>query len=494
VDRRQPLSRPWRWRIATLAAVHLLIVAHIVHWRLAGTTLSSIQLSDAGRFAAEGVATGAFFLFAALLLVTAIFGRVFCAWGCHMLALQELSRWILGRLGVRPRLIRLRVLWIAPFAAAFCVFFQPALERGLRGGAFPAPRAELTSSQLWANLPGPAMAVVIVVCGFLMIYFLGSLSFCKYVCPYGALFAVADGFAVGRVRLTGACDGCAKCTAACTTGVRVHEHVQQQGMVADSGCMRCFECVAACPSGALAYRFGRPGFARRLGARITATYSVSVGEECVLLSVFAVGFVALYGTYDVLPLMLSVAASVVAAYLAVVALRMGRASFVQVRGIVLKRAGRVSAAGVVFSLVCAMIALLIGHSLLVQYHQRSAATALAALEFPRLRPAYDPAEQQLARAAAAHLTFCSTRGLVDTVEWQMQLAWLARVLREPDAVEAHLRRAIALDPGQPAAHFNLGKELRRQGRAPEAARAFAAAVRLAPALAEYVPRDLGGAS
>ena len=110
IEERTPLSRPARWRIASLALVHVLIAVHIIHWRLAGTTLSSIQLSDAGRFVAEGVVTAALFLFAFLLLVTAIFGRFFCAWGCHMLALQEVCRALLRRVGIQPVPIRSRLL------------------------------------------------------------------------------------------------------------------------------------------------------------------------------------------------------------------------------------------------------------------------------------------------------------------------------------------------------------------------------------------------
>ncbi|MFI5367337.1 MAG: tetratricopeptide repeat protein, partial [Candidatus Binatia bacterium] len=69
----------------------------------------------------------------------------------------------------------------------------------------------------------------------------------------------------------------------------------------------------------------------------------------------------------------------------------------------------------------------------------------------------------------------------------MKLAWLFRVLAEPPRIERALRRVIALDPGHAAAHFDLGKELTRQGRRAEAADAFKEAVRLTPSLAQFVP-------
>jgi polyferredoxin len=484
------LSRPARWRIVALALVHLLIAVHLLHWRLNGRSLSSIQLSDAGRFAAEGVATAAFVFFTVLLLLTAVFGRLFCAWGCHMLAFQEVCRWLLGRIGIRPKLIRSRVLWIVPFAAAFHVFVQPVVERAWRGDAFPEARLELASDNVWAGLPGTGVGIIaFLVCGLGMVYLLGSLSFCKYICPYGALFAVADRLALGRIRLTGECDGCARCTAACTTGVRVHEEVQRFATVANPGCMRCFECVSACPRRVLAYRLGVPSL--RPGLRTPSSFSFA--EEALLLATGAATFWALNGLYDAVPLFLSVSASVVVGYVAVLSGRVVRCPFVTLRGVTLKVAGRLSAAGAVFAVAVAGVAVLLGHSMLIQYHQQRAEAALGRLGFPRLTPPSE-AERRLAREAATDLRFCTRWGLVDSSDWHMKLAWLGRALADSEAIEQHLRHAIAIAPRLPAAHFNLGRELARQGRRGEAAQAFATAVRLRPDLAQWVPAgmDVGG--
>ena len=122
----------------------------------------------------------------------------------------------------------------------------------------------------------------------------------------------------------------------------------------------------------------------------------------------------------------------------------------------------------------------------MQYHDWRANVALGALDFPRARAAYTDGDATLARSAAAHLEFCTRYGLVDTADWNMKLAWLFRRL-EPSASSAICAASIALDPEQAAAHFNLGKELARQGRDTEAADAFREAVRLTPALASVVP-------
>jgi len=128
---------------------------------------------------------------------------------------QEVCRLLLGRLGIRPRPIHSRIFWIFPLGLAAYVFFFPMLERAWLGGTHPSVRLQLTSGDLWANLPGPSEGIAIALVGGLaMVYLLGSLSFCRYLCPYGALFALADKVAPGRIRLAGECDGCARCTAA----------------------------------------------------------------------------------------------------------------------------------------------------------------------------------------------------------------------------------------------------------------------------------------
>lgn len=484
----QTSSSRWaRRRVVSLVVVHLLIAAHIIHWKLAGASLSSIQLSEAGRFTAEGVVTAAALLLALLLVATAIFGRFFCAWACHMLALQEVCALLLRRCGIRPKPVRSRTLWLVPFAAAFLVYLRPLVELWWTGQTFPEPVFDLSSDDLWANLPGARVGVLtLLTCGLAMVYFLGSLSFCKYVCPYGALFALADRLAFGRIRLTGECDGCARCTAACTTGLRVHEEIQRAAVVADSGCMRCFECVAACPRGVLAYRFGPPATAlRRRAVRLPPSFSWP--EEAGLLGLFALGFAAFDGLYDVIPLLLALAAAVLFAYAGVIGLRLLRRRPVYLRGFALLRAGHASPAGRAFLAATVFAVVVVLHSLFIQLHAHRAGARLAALDFPRLHRSYSLEERESARTAATHLSLIARYGAVENADVHMKLAWIHRVLREPAGVEEHLRLAVALEPAEPAARFNLGKELHRQGRQREAASEFSEAVRLAPELARYVP-------
>src|SRR5262249_30905594 len=150
----------------------------------------------------------------------------FCGWGCHVVALQDLSAWLLGRVGLRPRPVRSRLLLLAPWVVAFDMFFQSQLERWWRGIDNRPIQPAFTTTELWERFPGPLMGVLtFLVVGFLIVWWLGAKGFCNFGCPYGAFFAVADRFAVGKIRVTDACDACGHCTSVCTSNVRVHEEV-----------------------------------------------------------------------------------------------------------------------------------------------------------------------------------------------------------------------------------------------------------------------------
>ncbi|HHT9144285.1 MAG TPA: 4Fe-4S binding protein [Candidatus Wunengus sp. YC61] len=44
-----------------------------------------------------------FFIF--VVLMTAIFGRLFCGWGCHFAFFQECALKIFGKFGINPKII-----------------------------------------------------------------------------------------------------------------------------------------------------------------------------------------------------------------------------------------------------------------------------------------------------------------------------------------------------------------------------------------------------
>lgn len=485
-----------RRRAGVLLAVHAAIALHVAHWLWAGRTLAPLELNEAMHTLELGLLTAGFVLFAAAFASVLLFGRYFCSWGCHLLALQDLSAWALGRLGLRPAPVRSRWLrWVAP-AAAFYMFGWPHLARLAVRTWPPAaawlgqrppfrPRiegAESTWASFWTsdfarNLPGPGIAVLtFLVCGFLLVRWLGTRSFCRDLCPYGALFSLADRFAPRRIVLAGDCTACGRCTAACDSGVSVFEQVRRWGAVRSGACLKDLDCVAVCPTGGLAYgRAPRPLLAAREQPRRP---ELSVAEEWAGAVAFVVTFAAARGLYRVVPFLLALALGALAAGGAVVALRLARRRDVVWQRWTFRRDGRSTRQGRFAAAGLALAALALVHSAVI-----------------RAAEVVGDADWQAWQAAGGGAAAPPPDRLVDLLE--LRARWgLARPADLPvRRVAARLARAdglaaagryeealaeldLAVDADAAAAvpHYNAGVLLAHLGRQADAERAFRAAL------------------
>ena len=81
-------SKTSRWRAAALIFLNLLMVAHIIQWRIMGRTVSPIEPSETMHTLQRGAINAGFIFFSLAILATLIFGRFVCGWGCHILALR----------------------------------------------------------------------------------------------------------------------------------------------------------------------------------------------------------------------------------------------------------------------------------------------------------------------------------------------------------------------------------------------------------------------
>ena len=211
-------SKVSRKRAYVLIGVHVLIGLHIWHWLATGSTLTPVEPSEAMQTVEAGKINAGFLLFLVLIAGTLVFGRFFCGWACHVVALQDISAWLLGKVGWKPRPVRSRLLVLAPWAVAAHMFAWPVVEHWLwpKEKLLPAVadwQYQLTTENLWQTFPGPIMTIAtVVVVGFLIVWWLGAKGFCTHGCPYGAFFAIADRFAPVRIKVTDACDGCGHCT------------------------------------------------------------------------------------------------------------------------------------------------------------------------------------------------------------------------------------------------------------------------------------------
>ncbi len=455
LDRHRPKQGPvarspmGRRRAIVLLLVHVVIAAHIVHWLVAGTTLTPLEPSEAMQTLELGYLNAGAILFLLAIGSTLLLGRWFCGWACHVVALQDLCAWLLGRLGLRPRPIRSRLLVLIPFGAAFYMFVWPTLRRWWRGEPAPDLVPHLTTSELWATFPGPIMAVAtLLVCGFLVVWWLGAKGFCTYGCPYGAVFAVADRLAPARIRVTDACEHCGHCTTVCSSNVRVHEEVAMHRMVVDPACMKCLDCVSVCPKDALYFGFGPTRPLQRSQQRIEARADFGWGEEIALAVLFVLGLWLWRDLWlgEPVPFLLAIGLSVLTAALLLLGWRLWRKPAVTFQHAELKRDGRLLGRGrtaAVLAVAGLATVAWLGIAEATRQRVETATHALAATE----RGSEGLRERLLAAEAATRTALWWSPGR-DPRLLQVHGLLLRDLQRHPDA-ESALREAVArvADPG-----------------------------------------------
>lgn len=476
-----------RWRAATLIGVHVLIGLHIAHWSVTGSTLAPLELNEVMYTLELGIVTAGFLFMLTLVVCTAIFGRFFCSWGCHILALQDLCAWLLGKVGIRPKPVRSRVLLYVPIGAMAYMFIWPQVARLVQG--LPAPALHLrTDSQGWAsfvtqdfwrNLPGPGVAALtFLVCGFLIVYVLGTRSFCRYACPYGAVFALADRIAPGKITARGDCSNCGLCTAACTSNIRVHEELTVFGKVVSPSCLKDLDCVAACPEGNVAYAFTRPsGFASLKASAPRVPYDFSLLEDVLMAIVFLASLLIFRGLYGLVPFLLALGVGGILAYLSVVCVRLARAPNVRLNNFQFKYKGALTKTG------CAAVALLFGlafltvHSGFIRWHEWRG-NRLHDEVIALVRAGADPMQLAVLEPAVTHLESVARFGLITPSYLDERLARLLLLADRRTEAAPYL---ASMYQRQPARSEEMRGDIHYQyGRIEEALRAYEAAVLLEP--------------
>ena len=240
-----PRAVPYRtWRWAAFAAQGLVFLG-LPFLRVGGESALRLDV-PAGvlhAFGASFVVDEAFvvlaavlFLGALFLLVTVLFGRVWCGWGCPQTVLGDLTQWVAP--GARGR----RGGWRR--AAGFALTALVAAVVGADLVAYFASPYDLLA-RLAAGAPGPvvgwAWAATSAVL-FLDLAFLRQ-TFCATVCPYaklqGVLFDRHTLVVAYDERRDADCIDCLACVRVCPTGIDIREGLQVE-------CIACAACVDAC--------------------------------------------------------------------------------------------------------------------------------------------------------------------------------------------------------------------------------------------------------
>lgn len=190
-----------------------------------------------------------------VLAVGVLFGRLLCGWVCPFGAIQDLL------FRIRSRKFELPA-WtnnIKYLVLVLTVFLLPYLLGPESWGSFcrycPAPAWQV-------RLPGfigdgvagvfdltPALVVKFTVLAVVVVgAIVSSRSFCRVLCPIGALLAPLNYISFWVVRPTGnECISCQGCDRVCPTDIKPSERLVNN-LPANRAldCVVCHECTAAC--------------------------------------------------------------------------------------------------------------------------------------------------------------------------------------------------------------------------------------------------------
>lgn len=471
-----------RWRAAALISVYILMGIHIVHWKIYGNTLAPLELNEVLYTLHLGIITAGFIFMVVTMIGTVIFGRLFCSWACHILALQDFSEWLLNKLHIKPKPIQSRAFILVPIAAMLYLFVWPQISRMIAGEEMVKLHiqtdsqgwASFITNDFWRNLPSiPITLFTFFVCGFTIIYFLGTRSFCQKVCPYGVIFSITDKLAPGKIKLTGDCNQCGICTAHCSSHILVHKEIEQFGKVVNSNCLKDLDCVAVCPNDAIKYGFTKPSFFEsfhKLKEHKTH-YSFSWTED-VFMGILTFIYVVIFrGLYDSVAFLLAITIAVLLAWFSILFLRILRDEYVHLGKLTLKQGGKINAAGRYFTGSVLVIFFFILHSAYVHYHNYRGdleyAEFIKNIGQTKAATASNESKTNL-ESAQQHLKIAAKWGLYSPLSLNRELAAIYLASNDYKNAENYLDKMLAQNPEDNEARLRLAKILFLSNRENEA--------------------------
>lgn len=209
-------------------------------------------------------------------VVGSIWGRMSCAWLCPFGLVQDLLHripWPGRKLKVDTRrwswvkYVVLVVLFLVIPYVTLEPWFCKLCPAGTLEGGLPWLGLSVPLRALVGPLFGLKMAILAV---FVLASVLLSRPFCRFACPLGATYGLANRWSRVQVAVDhDKCTDCGRCEASCPMGIK------PQRDLASTDCIRCEECVGSCEH----IHVTSPSLRQaRLGARLSRT-APAPGQE-----------------------------------------------------------------------------------------------------------------------------------------------------------------------------------------------------------------------
>ena len=235
---------------------------------------------------------------AALLVLTLLFGRVYCSVICPLGVFQDVASWAGGkrrknhftysralswlRYGMLALFVAVMVAHIKPVAELLAPYsaygriasnlFAPLYQWGNNLLAYAAERIDsyaFYKVDVWVK-SGVTFAVAAVTFAVLVVLaWRNGRTYCNTICPVGTILGCVSRFAVFKPRIdTSKCNGCGLCARNCKAScidAKSHE-------IDYSRCVACMDCIGKCRQHAIT-------FSRKPAAKPVSETSASAATE-----------------------------------------------------------------------------------------------------------------------------------------------------------------------------------------------------------------------
>ena len=257
------------------------------------------------------VVAKAFYLSLATIVVTLIFGRVFCGWACPLGTLNNIVGSIRKKRpadlfikGYRVKYyILIAILTSAVFTLqpvgivdplsllirSFSVSIYPSFNYGVRSvfdamyaanplglAAISEPAYTMLKKTILSfeqSFYNQNVLIGIVVVTVLGLNLFEKRFWCKYLCPLGALLGILSRYSLLKRSVSEGCTSCGVCATACQGNAQpdAGEHWR------DTECLLCWNCDDLCPQNAVRFGFwtGKSSTAMDLGRRRIITSALT---------------------------------------------------------------------------------------------------------------------------------------------------------------------------------------------------------------------------
>ena len=230
-------------RIVALTVFVLCILAF--SGKFYGIKIFDVQISALVQSAMLNTTVGALVLLVALLLITLIFGRIYCSTLCPLGLLQELLMILFYPL---KKMLKInRPFWQKHYG--FSYMLAAVCFGGVLGGTVIILR-HFDPYSVFGNAVALGIYGLCFVCALAVLVFFKDRFFCTNICPVGAILGWISRCSLFKIRINpDMCVSCAKCAQKCPTGsIDFKNH-----KVNNETCIKCFNCLGSCHRGALTY-------------------------------------------------------------------------------------------------------------------------------------------------------------------------------------------------------------------------------------------------